>query len=27
LDCFSIIDMEINACMAEKSKQDKDGIG
>ena len=22
LDCFSIIDREINACMAEKAKQD-----
>jgi hypothetical protein len=27
LDCFSIIDMEINACMAEKAKQEKNGIG
>jgi len=22
LDCFSIIDMEINACMQEKAKKD-----
>jgi len=27
LDCFSIIDQEINACMAEKAKQEKNGIG
>ena len=26
LDCFSIIDMEINACMGHKAKQDKDVI-